>query len=479
MNRRVAWILGPLTLFTVSELFFLYHRLMSLDLPGNNKSGRKMSDAVHVREDTSDFVDKIGVTYQIADASEQETTMVQISPNPAMGKYLDRINSPGFESTLMATPDDKHSATTDESTSDSLKAMGSTRRYLFPVQFWEGGPNWNYLSFRRLVAYAITHNRTIVMIPFHNHFIEGWAMGWRSFEETLDVDKLRKIVPLVTPQTYKEDCGNAVEFLVQFPLSRMKKSFRRFHRSQYERTRTDFEDLWGIELPDTSHISRTLAETALQVKKADDVRCLAIHGPLKIDDLMIANEPDVLKVVDRVFLRAEYIRRMGNRVKSKMCGGKPYIAIHWRNRTGEACEFNLVLNGAERCAGDLLTLSNASQSIAEAVGVLAKDLGIDCVYIAAPPRRQAFVDSLRNTVPNVATAFDITAMTDKKLRRLRKDNYKLSLVEQEVCAGAELFLSCGRSNWSDFVRIGRELVGRKVLYLRDLLGVPKEIYQLI
>ncbi|XP_070572434.1 uncharacterized protein [Ptychodera flava] len=356
----------------------------------------------------------------------------------------------------------------------------TSTRLLFPVHFWEGGPNWNYLSFRMLVAYAITHNRSIVMIPFHNHFVKGFTKGYRPFEETFDINRLRKIVPVVTPEFYKEVCGASIDFLVQFPISKMRKAMRKENRKRYERTRGDFKKLWDIHLPDTKRKRRNFTETERQMMKADEIRCLGIYGPRQIPNFLTEKEKAVFKHIDRYFRLSENIRSMGATVKSLLCGGKPYIAIHWRNRTGEMVEYHSIdCKTEEQCLHNLAMLSNASQVIAEAVGQFMKNLGIDCVYVAIPPRRQEFVERLRNIVRHVYTAHFITSRDNAELRRLEDDNYVLSLVEQEVCQGAEVFLRCGVSNWSEFVQIGRESLGKEVAYLRDIPNIPEEIYEFI
>ncbi|XP_070573856.1 uncharacterized protein [Ptychodera flava] len=142
-------------------------------------------------------------------------------------------------------------------------------------------------------------------------------------------------------------------------------------------------------------------------------------------------------------------------------------------RTHFRVEFLAMCNPMEICLRDFEMLSNASQVIAESVGQFMKNVSIDCVYVAVPPRRQEFVERLQNIEPHVYTANFITSRLE--LQHLEDDNYVLSLVEQEVCENAQVFLRCGLSNWSEFVHIGRENLGKEVVYLRDIPGIPKEI----
>ncbi|XP_070573640.1 uncharacterized protein [Ptychodera flava] len=466
MKRRRVLIFSILVFIASVEFLLLRRRRLS--------NGSDIQEGYEMQKTSG-----IGISGYNSEQKERHVDRSNVSNESTLEFQLKTVLPIKNSTTTTTVNANRNAFISDQPFSDLLTSRTSTARYLFPVQFWEGGPNWNYLSFRRLVAYAIKHNRTLVMIPFHNHHVQGWEKGWRSLEETLDVGKLSEIVSMVTPESYKEDCGDKVDLLVQFSVTEMTDVLRKFHRTQYERTREDFEDLWEIHLPDTRGNRRNPKEVARQLGEADNVRCLGINGPLLIKELLIENESYVLKVVDNFFLRAEYIRKMGDKIKSAVCGGRPYVAIHWRNRTGESCEFNSLFRSKEQCFRNLRLLSSVSRMIAEAVGRFMKTRGIECVYVAAPPRRQEFIERLRDVVPCVYTASFMTSRKSSDFRRLEDDNYILSLVEQEVCTGAEVFLSCGRSNWSDFVRVGRELVGSEVYYLGDLPGVPKEIYRFI
>ncbi|XP_077996472.1 uncharacterized protein LOC144449771 [Glandiceps talaboti] len=455
-SRRFRWILGALLLMAFPELFYLHRRLVNSRYEQNVDISISSEWKNDTYGDSSTFSD---LFLGDDDGGKQQADEISI---------LSVTRDENTENFGIA-PSRSHEANT----------VLERTQYLFPVHFWEGGPNWNYLSFRRDIAYALTHNRTLVMIPFHNHHILGWERGWRSFKNTFDVDKLRELVRLVSPQTYKEDCNASMELLIQFTLSQRNTVMRKHHREQYERTRTDFLDLWGIHLPDTSQKRRNKTELDKQIRSAENVPCLGINGPLQVNDLQIPNEDEVLRVVDMYFKPAEYIRRLALLVKKNICSGKPFVAIHWRNRTGEACEFGMVLNAADACPQTMPLLTNASDRTAEAVSQLMRRRDIYCVYVAAPPRHQAFIDRLKDKVSHVYTADDIVSLDSKVLQHLKKDNYKLSLVEQEFCAKADIFLSCGRSNWSDFVRNRRDIHGKDTSYLRDLPGIPEEIYNLI
>ncbi|XP_070572435.1 uncharacterized protein [Ptychodera flava] len=467
MKRYVACILGILMVLTLPELFVLHQRLVSpiTKSPTSQRGYGLQASVINVSEENANRLEK----RKKASAFERPK-----------GRNESAFAFQASTQLRTVVTNQSNSASAYNKPFSDSQGANTSDRFLFPVHLWDGGPNWNYLSFRMLIAYAITHKRNIVMIPFHNHFVKGFTKGWRSFNETFDVKALRAVVPMVTPELYIDECGTRIDFLVQFPIASCGTDAKKRKREQYDRARMDFKKLWGIDLPDTRHENRNLTETASEMMDADKIRCLAIHGPRKIPHFLTEKEEEVLKQVDRYFLRAAYIREMGIRVKSLLCGGKPYIAIHWRNRTGEMIEFHSInCNPMEVCLRKFEMLSNASQVIAESVGQFMKKVGIDCVYVAVPPRRQEFVERLRNIVPHVYTAYFITARDSLELQHLEDDNYVLSLVEQEVCQNAEVFLRCGVSNWSQFVQISRENLGKEVAYLRDIPGIPKEIYELI
>ncbi|XP_070564572.1 uncharacterized protein [Ptychodera flava] len=468
MKRYVVCIMGMLVVLTLPQLFVLYQRLVSHSHISQRGHGLQAS-VTSVREEDANLRERKGYASSFKSPVGRNESAYTF-------QYFHQASTP----LRTIVTNQSNSASAYNKPSSDLQRRNTPDRFLFPVHAWDGGPNWNYLSFRMLIAYAITHKRNIVMVPFHNHFVEGFTKGWRSFNETFDVKALRTIVPMVTPELYIDECGHRIDFLVQFPIAKCRAAVKKRKREQYDRTRTDLRELWGIDLPNSRQGNRNLRETAREMMDADKIRCIAIHGPRRIPHFLTEKEEEVLKEVDRYFLRAAYIREMGIHVKSLLCGGKPYIAIHWRNRTGEMVEFySIDCNPMEVCLRDFEMLSNASQVIAESVGQFMQNLGIDCVYVAVPPRRQEFVERLRNIVPHVYTANFITSRDSKELQDLEDDNYVLSLVEQEVCMNAQVFLRCGLSNWSEFVQIGRDSLGKEVVYLRDIPGIPKEIYKLI
>ncbi|XP_002733963.2 uncharacterized protein LOC100374416 isoform X2 [Saccoglossus kowalevskii] len=213
-----------------------------------------------------------------------------------------------------------------------------------------------------------------------------------------------------------------VNFLIQFNMSRYSESLSKFYRSQYERTRDDFNSLWGIRLPNISDAQSFInkANPATNLDVVSDIRCLGVHGPLQIKNLDIPGEIDLYKTVDKNFVRTEYVRNTADRLSDNICLGKPYVCIHWRNRTGEICEFNLLLNGAENCPHTMPLLSGSSNKTAQAVRDFMQSKRIKCAYVAAPPRQQEFIDDLRSEQQlQVFTSKKIISMKDKDARRLR------------------------------------------------------------
>ncbi|XP_077868821.1 uncharacterized protein LOC144359581 [Saccoglossus kowalevskii] len=357
----------------------------------------------------------------------------------------------------------------------------SRRLYLFPVTFWEGGPNWNYKSFRLLLIYAIHHNRTIVTIPFHNHHIQGWYLGWRSFQETFDLGSLRKIVSIVTPEEYGRQCNNTIDLLLQFPFSTMKQKYN-FYRSQYERTRNDFMDLWNISLPSLRNNPHTVEESTSRIQSANDTVCLGIHDPLEIPQIRsiedVTNEASLS--VDKHLKRAPDIRNLGTQIKNVLFGNKTYAALHWRNKTGEICEFNMSLPHITDCSERLFLLSKLSDKIDNNIKKYMMKHRIECIYIATPPRDQVLIHKLKKRISCLATAKDIYRINNGEYEKMETDNYRLSLVEQEICEGSDLFLACSRSNWSDMVRYSRDVLHKLTIELRQLVpDLPKTIYGVI
>ncbi|XP_070537162.1 uncharacterized protein [Ptychodera flava] len=79
--------------------------------------------------------------------------------------------------------------------------------------------------------------------------------------------------------------------------------------------------------------------------------------------------------------------------------------------------------------------------------------GATAVYLATPlPYHSDFVRGLQSSMPNFFTLEHLLAMKNSRLMGLDEDNYKASLVEQEICKESTVFLGLStHSSWSGMV----------------------------
>ncbi|XP_006821581.1 uncharacterized protein LOC100370574, partial [Saccoglossus kowalevskii] len=221
-------------------------------------------------------------------------------------------------------------------TKTTVKTL-SQKQYLFPVQMWEGGPNWNYKNYRIAMLIALYGKRSVVTIPFHIHHTQpdGWLThGWRQFNFTYDENKLKQIITLVTPEDFKRECDGKIDFILHNPFA-TKRDINEFV-ADYKRTKASFSELWDIQLPGEETIPRDIAEVNRSFKAFEGARCAGVYRAMDfLDILQIPDKSDILTLIDTYTDRVPYIQQLAGHVMPHICDRKAFMVLQWRNKTGE------------------------------------------------------------------------------------------------------------------------------------------------
>ncbi|XP_070572267.1 uncharacterized protein [Ptychodera flava] len=232
------------------------------------------------------------------------------------------------------------------------------------------GPQNEYRRLRTGIALAIVQNRHYVPYPFKTHTSQT-KMQNRRFNETFDIKRLRKLINVTEPRKFYSDCGRSLLIY------------------------NDHASL-NISSVVATDIGLTLAEKELHFVNHDcqphekcteyvnGTRCLVIVDPLDfIRWNPIANSEEIHFKVDSHLTRASFIRKMAKLAMGSICGGKPFLVFHWRNKTGEICEADHQSSGI--CGPRLLSLVDYGQEITQALTIILQERNLTCIYLAFPP----------------------------------------------------------------------------------------------
>ena len=132
--------------------------------------------------------------------------------------------------------------------------------------------------------------------------------------------------------------------------------------------------------------------------------------------------------------------------------GKKYIAFHWRS--AEFCELHRKedsigeLKPLEFCYGAAWTRFAKVKDVIESLNLFSKENSISTIYLAADP---SLVDSW--VYGNLTALPGITVVSAANISdwQNKVDPYYFSIIEQEICAKAEVFIGSFSSSWTEFI----------------------------
>ncbi|XP_002735035.2 uncharacterized protein LOC100377725 [Saccoglossus kowalevskii] len=321
----------------------------------------------------------------------------------------------------------------------SPKAKHTQRYYIFPLRFDYNGPNVYYSTFRRGVFFALYYNRTVVENWFRTHWSSPAARSTRFLNETFDIEKLNEIVDVATVAEFKRDCNSTIDVLLMHPFIRTNLEL---FVSKYAKVKEKLEKRYKIILPDFSAIPQSKQSANALFTNPPKTRCLGFLSTRW-------EPPRVLKLfrkVDSHLERPALIKKIADDVEKKICDGDPFVALHWRNRSGEICgRDNKPCDNIDRIDAVNLT----AQSLAIDIRNFMENRSISCIYVAMPPFARRMVAILRKAgISRVKTLSDISDKNYPDIVKVHDDGYMVSILEQEICSRAKVFLATQHSSWS-------------------------------
>ncbi|XP_070534391.1 uncharacterized protein [Ptychodera flava] len=349
----------------------------------------------------------------------------------------------------------------------SVNTNSSTRLLLYISAIGRGGPNCQYGHFKSAVQYAITQNRSLVnSVVFYEHFMfaaHEQVTDTRTLGETYDINRLKEIVNIVSLEEFNEFCNKTVETVIA--IRREEKLVTHAYSESAKLYRSAF----GIALPEYEQLPATDDQFIERLEAASSMNCVGVWALHTGGLFTHATQEKVIKHL----VPSLGIQHLAESIRKNVLKGWPYLAIHWRNKPNEMsnghplCE-DVDSGNNERCEyyrRDIALMMNLTRNIAKSIQNFMKTNNLTQVYVATPPISTNFLQVLRSL--GVANTFSAENITNERHATAKNDPYIWSLIEQDLCANADVFIGHHQSTWSMRVRERRLGDAAKHLTIKD------------
>ncbi|XP_070566987.1 uncharacterized protein [Ptychodera flava] len=311
----------------------------------------------------------------------QNHSFTNVSPSVRVGKGILSLSETAQNTTLpsetVTTTISPSTGVVNTGSSSGSVTKVSSRRFLVSVHYDINGPNVHYEAFRAGLAYAVQEKRTIVESFFYTHWTQGHNKTRlkRQLNETFDLSKLRQIVDYATVAEFNRECNNTIELLLVDPAVTVDRDLHLDRAKKYL-------EIYNIKLPTFADLVASQGKVLPSHSTSSSVKCLGVYEPSFWTSLLTPEAVLSNGTIDRHLVYAKPIRRLGKTIASIMCNGNDYMALHWRNKSGEAC-------GRTICSGEMVevvaAINKTAIVAATDIKVFMGENNLSCIYVALPP----------------------------------------------------------------------------------------------
>ncbi|XP_070555270.1 uncharacterized protein [Ptychodera flava] len=354
-------------------------------------------------------------------------------------------------------------------------------KYLVPILLGNQGPNNQLQSLKLSAVIASYRDRTIVRAPFFEHHTDNNYFVIRNFNETLDVRLFSKLLPTAGMEEFYRDCDGRIDAVfnganwsngvsdtdyrrtVKYANDKMK-DWARLTNLKVPNMLREPDKVINLpdDIPDGYNPLRKVIDSTEVFKS--EIKCVGFVYPYGMLGRFYYH--DYVPVLSGYVTRSPEIRRMAGRVIRNLLDRRRYLGFHWRYNEEwkrQWC-FRNTPKEVKKCRK--LNTTEAD-TIVDAVQNIMDVYNLEVVYLATPlDVNDKLVAELIRKLPNLYTREDLFDLSRSEVRALKQDNYKLSLLEQELCTRSTVFLGSRMSSWSSMVDEDRN--HRDVKYVPDV-----------
>lgn len=350
----------------------------------------------------------------------------------------------------------------------------------FNNQIWE---------YRTAAVIARATGRTLCLVPFHKFYLQQNGEEFLPFEDLFDVHSFNKYVNARIVQECAKECNQKLHGYIELrdsnSNSKIKKPFsipgwRPGSLSKFQRS-TGFEKVpWPESLninPGNGGIAfDSLSNIATGFQQVARGKCVAVSGPL----LELEHE---FVLWTKFLIVNKAISDLKDFIVSNIFSGSSYLAIHWRLEETKCAGIGIGIGyGRDAKKHDSKSANNklpkiirksdrkanlcfysvipASSPVRIWYRLISKEAiikwmrrimsahGINNLYLATDVKDYSLLNWIKSEVP-ITTKNDIQGILKK--HDFSRENDVLSILEQEICAEADIFAGTQMSSWTERV----------------------------
>ncbi|XP_070541292.1 uncharacterized protein [Ptychodera flava] len=309
--------------------------------------------------------------------------------------------------------------------------------------------------------------------------------GLVQVEKTFDLELLGSVISYATMSEFKSDCEQNVEVI---SIRQHKDDWNTQNNSSKLYTNYEFmveflRQGYNLTIPNLIESPLNLQDSLKRYSSPTSEKCLVLFNTNDFADMDLtrdfakfdlSRDDDVMNTISKHLRRTKVIQEIGSLAEKYICDGKPYAALHWSKKLEDNCDdVRDTEYAAKSCRFRRELLLNNSALIAKVINDLMGLQGWDCLYFSSPLQSQNILVFMAAEIPKVYTVTEI--LIKYVPADMKEDDYFISLIEQEICSRAEIFITSSKSMWSDFVSEERRANLRASLMLHQLRGIPKDV----
>tara|TARA_B100000519_G_scaffold152684_1_gene133744 strand:+ start:3449 stop:4681 length:1233 start_codon:yes stop_codon:yes gene_type:complete len=365
------------------------------------------------------------------------------------------------------------------------------------------GLNNQIWEYRTAAIIARATGRTLCLEPFHKFYLQQSGREFLPFEELFDVHFFNKYVNSSIGHECSKACDQKLHSFIELTYTSTNSKINPFSIPEWRPgSLNKFQRSTGfvkVPIPKGLNINPrkggvpfdSLSNIKTGFQEVAHGKCVAVSGPL----LELEHE----FILWTKFLRAnKAILELKDFIVSNFYSGSSYLAIHWRleetkcagvgvgigygrdakeryAKVGSNKPFKIIRksdNRANLCFYGVIPSSSptriwfrliSKEAIVKWTKRIMSTHGIENLYLATDLKDSSLLNWIKSEIP-VTTKKDIEGFLEK--RDFSSDNDVLSILEQEICAEADIFAGTQMSSWTERV-IEKRFMNQGHIFKRD------------
>jgi len=282
-------------------------------------------------------------------------------------------------------------------------------------------------------------------------FLAHQVYSLRSFELTFKLESIQEYVPAVDLHTFILECNYTIDYLVWMRWSNGHRDGINAYLADHQLKVLEEEDV-PLNQEREERAFKSVDQINQYFSKLKDKKCICLALPFRNVWFAEQERQDQAAYVQH----ADLIQRRAQvALKEMRVQPKNLISFHWRFGEDSCAVYKN--EGMDFCWGTsifcwakLTDVLFVIESVMKEAGIL-EDPEPKILYLAISNTFNP-TDTLSQLQKGLSK-LNVTIMRSTSLDtfKIEKDNYYISLIEQEICGLSKIFIASTWSTWSDYV----------------------------